>query len=178
VTLGQCYMFGDGCEEDVDKALLYFEKAAELGSVIALDSLASHCFISDPMRWRWAGLASKRGSVGFFLQNFEAEVIKLIKGCGLQPVVFEIGRQLKGQIDYDKQQVFGVKTLDFEAVSRSAEIAIDFYAFQLRSARAGVDAWSIMAKRLGVVKDMRLMIARLIWEGRSDAKFTKADLCD
>lgn len=43
---------------------------------------------------------------------------------------------------------------------------LDHYQVCNTNARAAVDAWSMVAKRVGVVKDIRLMIARMIWDER------------
>lgn len=47
-------------------------------------------------------------------------------------------------------------------------VGLNFYTEQNKAARAAVDAWTIIGHRLGVVKDMRRMIAELIWNEKSD----------
>lgn len=42
-NLGACYHNGLGCERDMDKAIHWYERAADRDSVHALDNLA-HCY--------------------------------------------------------------------------------------------------------------------------------------
>lgn len=41
-TLGSCYLYGQGCLSDLEKALQYFERSAEFGDVTSMTFLASY----------------------------------------------------------------------------------------------------------------------------------------
>lgn len=45
---------------------------------------------------------------------------------------------------------------------------LEYYENQNKLYRSMVDTWSIIATRLKIIKDMRIFIAKLIWEGRRD----------
>jgi hypothetical protein len=41
---------------------------------------------------------------------------------------------------------------------------LELHEAMLRRAREAIDCWSVAARRCGVAKDMRLVIARLAWQ--------------
>jgi hypothetical protein len=83
-------------------------------------------------------------------------------------VVLAIGRSVRGNLDQERNLVFGKPRFVEEA-----RVALDFFEFQLRACRAAVDAWTIVAKRNRVVKDIRKMIGTMIWEARENALFER-----
>ncbi len=48
---------------------------------------------------------------------------------------------------------------------------IFFYENQLVCAKLAVQTWTLVAKRLGVVKDLRRLIGEMVWEARVEAKY-------
>jgi hypothetical protein len=48
------------------------------------------------------------------------------------------------------------------------EQCIDYYFNVLKKTREAIDAWSIIAKRLGVVKDIRILIGKLLWKEKRE----------
>lgn len=48
------------------------------------------------------------------------------------------------------------------------EQCIDYYFNVLKKSRDAIDAWSIIAKRLGVVKDIRIVIGKLLWKEKRE----------
>lgn len=52
-----------------------------------------------------------------------------------------------------------------------ARQAIKFYEEQLQACRNAVKCWNLIGARLGVVKDVRKIIAKLIWDTRGLALF-------
>jgi hypothetical protein len=53
-----------------------------------------------------------------------------------------------------------------------ANQALHFYEFQLQSYRKAVDSWTIIGLRNKVVKDIRKMIGKMIWDTREDAAYS------
>ena len=49
-----------------------------------------------------------------------------------------------------------------------AEQAVKFFEEICRATRKAVDCWTLVGFRFGVVKDIRLLIAKLIWDTRKD----------
>jgi hypothetical protein len=89
---------------------------------------------------------------------------------GNPAVVFSIGRALKGNIDAVRGRLFSTN-YDFAASVSLAERAVKFHDAQLAAARAAALAWSLVGIRLRVVKDIRIVIAKLIWAGRNRADY-------
>jgi hypothetical protein len=93
--------------------------------------------------------------------------------------VFAIGRMLNGKVDFEakvlfgmrNEEVFGKRREDEEVAFGLIERALLFYKSQLKCCRLAVDAWSGVGLRNGVVKDVRKLIAGLIWDERDNALF-------
>jgi hypothetical protein len=83
--------------------------------------------------------------------------------------VFEIGRALNGRVDVEAKELFGrkhnLRTISF------AQQATVFYLKQLLAAKKAVNTWSMIARRNGVVKDIRCLIGKMIWSKRNEAEY-------
>lgn len=89
----------------------------------------------------------------------------------LAPVVFMIGRGLKGHINNEKREIFGIKSGDRMGL---ANRAVEFFLFQCAAARAAVDTWCLIARRIGFCqlnRDIRKKIGMLIWDARELALY-------
>jgi hypothetical protein len=104
------------------------------------------------------------------LERNERSDSKLRSGSGHAKVVFVIGRALKGQIDNEKRIIFG-KGFIFDASIGPANQALRFYEFQLQSYRRAVDSWTFVGLRTKVVKDIRKMIGKMIWDTREEVAY-------
>jgi hypothetical protein len=93
------------------------------------------------------------------------------EGIENAPVMFAIGRALKGWIDLEKRQIFGFDR-NFEECVGLASHASKFYEHQLAQYRRAVDCWMLVGKDCGLVKDVRIIIAKLIWEAREEAEYS------
>ncbi len=91
-------------------------------------------------------------------------------GTGHPTVVVAIGRALKGHIDNEKGTIFG-NGYKFVSVSNPANQALHFYEFQLQLYRKAIDTWTFVGLRNDIVKDIRKMIAKMIWDSRDEAKY-------
>jgi hypothetical protein len=75
---------------------------------------------------------------------------------------FQVGKLLScdGRLDLKNRRVFGIACNRMDLVVHCTET----YRQGLRvAARRAVVAWSICGLRLGVVKDVRVLIGKLIW---------------
>ncbi len=169
--LGICFAVGIGCAKDANLAERNFLIAAELGDPFAARKYCNFLKAAEPARWIWLGRSTSDGDIAF-LDSFVRPVEKFFScGCGsTAAVVFAIGRALKGKIDEGKREIFGNKE-KFDACVGPASQAVDFYEHQIKSARAAVDAWTMVATRFGVVQDMRIVIGEIIWEQRFEANY-------
>ncbi len=168
--LGCCFLNGVGCEKDLNLAKENYLIAAELRLVVAATAYGHLLGGSDPGCWLWWGRAALRGLPGSFLRSFSKEVKAFFSGSGNASVVFSIGRALKGNIDMEKKQIFGYDW-SFDSWIIPADQAVSLYSSQIKSARLAVDTWTLVATRLHMIKDMRIYIAKMIWEARFEANY-------
>jgi TPR repeat protein len=170
--LGVCVERGEGCERDLEKAKENYLLAAKMGHVAAMDSYGELLDESDPQRWQWLGLAAARGSAGNFLRWFLGPVNRFESDPSLAPVVFMIGRVLRGHVNSEKGEIFG-QSYDFARRIGPANRAIDFFTSQCDAARKAVDVCCLMARRFdGLVnRDIRKKIGMMIWEAREQANY-------
>ncbi len=86
------------------------------------------------------------------------------EGDGFGPCVFEIGAACKGHVDATDKIAFGVdlEMTGIEAMRR----AVMLYDKWCEQAKHAIDCWSGIARRNCVVKVVRVMIARIVWDER------------
>ena len=65
---------------------------------------------------------------------------------------------------------FGTR-YDFDSLIGPANQAVSFYSSQIKSARLAVDTWTLVSTRLHLIKDMRIYIGKMIWEGRFEVNY-------
>ena len=177
--LGWCLSYGVGCKSDMELAKRNFLISAELGCVEAALNLGSTASADDPDCWMWRTRAALIGSPFLFLDFFSTSVEQFVAGSGNNTVMFLIGRALKGSINYEKKEIFGEQSsfqlfgddIGFDDWVGPAKQAVSFYDSQVKSARLAVDTWTLIGIRNGVVKDIRKLIGKMIWEGRFEAKY-------
>jgi hypothetical protein len=168
--LGFCFNYGKGCEEDLARAKELFFIASELGSVHSMTQFASFLDKTDPQRFVWLGKASAGGIRGPFLAELEEQIET---GAGHEKVIFAIGRALKDHIDIGKRHFFEKPHYRFDALIGPINQAVVFFNFQLKSYRTAVDTWTLVGIRCEVVKDIRKMISKIIWDAREEAKYVE-----
>jgi hypothetical protein len=170
-ALGRCLEFGAGCEVDLEKAKQNYLIGALLGHVQAMWSRGNSFERAHSERIIWLGRAAAGGGACYqFTGEIPEQMRLLIEGIGHSNLVFEIGRALKGQIDNEKKTLFGTGFKAHERIG-PANQAVEFYHFQLLSYRRAVDSWTLIGLRNRVVKDIRNMIGKMIWDARDEAKY-------
>jgi hypothetical protein len=171
-NLGRCYRDGIECDEDVERAKESFLVAAELGYVYAMVFAGWLFDRDDPLRFFWLGRAASNGESGSFLNEMAYQIRRFNFETGLESVVFAIGRALQGHIDGKRRTIFG-NSNSFDTYIDSANQALHFYEFRSQSYRKAVDMWTIIGLRNNVVKDIRNMIGKKIWDARDEAAFVE-----
>jgi hypothetical protein len=117
---------------------------------------------SDPKRWHYWTLFPEKAPLDF-LGSFPRVVEEFVAGSGHAGAVFAIGRVLKRSVNTEQEQILGC-SFDFHKWIGLAKTAIAFYDSQLVERRAAVHECTKVGVRLGVVKDVRRLIGKLIWE--------------
>jgi TPR repeat protein len=168
--LGVCFRDGRGCEKDLEKGKENFLRASELGHVMAILWLGNSFEVSVPQRWRWWGRAAALGGSWRFLDNFAEQVELFYSGYGNAAVMFAIGRALQGHVREHARTIFS-SDYEFDSLIGPAKQAIAFYEAQIKSTKDAMRAWTLVGIKLKVVKDVRKLIAKLIWDSREEALY-------
>jgi hypothetical protein len=124
--------------------------------------------LTKTIRNDWFGRAAN-GETCSFLEALRDQIYKFSFGIG-HAGVFGIGRVLKEQVDKEERTIFGRANL-FAFYNEPANRAVQFYELQLQSYRKAVNSWTIVGLRNRVVKDIRKMIGKMIWDAREEAKY-------
>jgi hypothetical protein len=161
--LGYCCGHGFGCEKDLDTARECYLIAAQLGLVDAMRCLGLLLDGSDPQRWFWFGRAAVLRLPSPLLNSFSFQVQGFNSGSRNGDIVFQIGKVLSDQVSVQKRTIFG-KDYKFGELIDPANSAI-------AACRLAVDAWSHVGIRCGVVKDIRVLIGKSVWESRDLALY-------
>lgn len=136
------------------------KKGAELGITACMSCLgrASENLL-DAISW--VGKAAVLGDVYLFKQLFERlEIWTYVTNSRLS--VYLAG--------YYAKKIFKLPRLEAVLFLRASH-AIKFYTAQLFACRSAVDTWSLCAMRLKLYKDIRVLIAKIVWDSRSEALF-------
>jgi hypothetical protein len=170
LELGRCFRDGEGCEKDLDKAKEIFLRGTKLGDVSAMGWLGKLLAKSDPQRWQWWGQAAVLGNSWRFLSGFAKQVELFHAGSGSAVVMFAIGRALQGHVNDQERKIFSNK-IDFDSCIGPAKQAIAFYEAQIKATKDAMRVWTQVGIKLKVVKDVRKLIAELVWESREEALY-------
>ena len=84
--------------------------------------------------------------------------------------MFLIGRALHGHVNEEKRTIFNDDD-DFGSFIVPAKQAIAFYEAQIKATRDAMRAWIFVGIELKVVKDVRKLIAKLIWDSSEEALY-------
>ncbi len=167
------YWLGKFCQqEDECKAECMFRHASELGLVCAMSSLGLLLSASVHEKYLWLGSAAVRGcrnSANIFGNEMVKQVLQFDAGAGHEDVIFAIGRAVRGNINMREKSILGSNCL-FDWRVSYAQRSVAFYEACIVAVRQAVDIWTVAGIRSGICSDVRLIVSRLVWNARSDAK--------
>jgi hypothetical protein len=159
--LAECVGYGIGCSRDMKRALELYRQAAEMEHPLAMVRYGGLGFgAQDWERFHWWGLAAERGWDGMFRDSVLPLVTSFEKGeCGR--ILHTVGPVISRNLDAAKCAFFRFK-LDPDDC-RKLERLVALYDAMMGRARGAIHCWSIAGRRLRVVKDMRVVIAKMVW---------------
>jgi TPR repeat protein len=158
--------------QNVQKANEYYALAADLGDTYAMVNIGLVLSRNDVKRWEWFGQAAQRHDLGVFLQELEIETERRFSTT----ISFAIGRVLNGNVDLVNVKVFGRSVS--VAVIEFGSKCVSFFNHQLKMYRFAVDEWTHVALRNRVVKDIRRLVAKLIWDTRHEGLYEEINVTD
>jgi hypothetical protein len=140
------------------------------------------CPISQCIMYRktertfWAQMAADQGySKGFYLLGKYREAAELGNGAAMWKYGCDCEDDQEAYYWIGKAFLMGYGvTIDARNVSWAANCQLgairpnfrEFYISHCETVKKTIHAWSLVARRLGVVKDMRVYIAKIVWSGR------------
>jgi len=148
----------------------FFLIASELGHVSAMILLGDLLDKSDPQRWRWLGRAAALGNSLNCLSIFAKQVEHFNSGSTNGAILFAIEQALQGNVNEQLGTIFNDEE-DFDSLIGPAKQAIAFYEAQIKAAKDAMRAWTLVGIKLKVEKDVRKLIAKLIWDSREEALY-------
>ena len=101
--------------------------------------------------------------------KFAKQVKQFNSGSGSAAVMFAIGQALQGHVNEKARTIFN--SFDFDSFVGPAKQAIAFYEAQIKATKAAMHAWTQVGIRWKVVKDVRKLIAKLIWDSREESLY-------
>jgi hypothetical protein len=160
--LACCYEQARGCERDDKRAIELYKEAARLGDVRAFGRYGAKAFNElDWERYMWLGRAVAQGTgIGQLCVEVNRLWPRFEKG--------ELGRILHTVAPVVRSICVG--DLNVNVVSPSVrrsgmlERVLELHEAMLRRARRAIACWSMAGRRRGIMKDMRVMIAKMAWE--------------
>jgi hypothetical protein len=161
--LGRFFNHGIDCTRDVPRATALFKAAADLEHPTALYWYGELAYGRlDWQRFVWQGRAAERGSNGYaFLVDVFAFAKCFERGL-LCRILHTVAPVVKRHLDVAKRKVFRRRFEEDEIQSLLRVVAL--HEAMLERARQATHCWSIVARRCRVVKDMRLKIAKMVWQ--------------
>ncbi len=164
--LAVCWLNGMACSRDDVKAVQLFKEGAELDHTLAQFCYGQYAFHGNNWnRYFWWGRAAAKCNVSAptSLAEAAAKYLKLFEnGMGSGRVLFGIGAACRGHLR--EGIAFGSEMhADFVNAMKRAVALHDEWCEDTKRA---VCCWTWCAKELGVVKDVRLCIAKMLWAER------------
>jgi hypothetical protein len=83
---------------------------------------------------------------------------------------FAVGKALNGNINFHSKLIFN-DDYHFSQRIGMANRAVYFFGQQIHACRRAVFTWTKVGIRWKVVKDIRILIAKMIWAAREEAKY-------
>jgi hypothetical protein len=161
--LANCLLHGDGCAKDTAKAIELFRAAAEAGLPAAQHPYGDTAFAEcDWQRFYWWGLAAETGC-------------NVSKFCEMLFSFFRCERREMGRVVHTVAPLirrhYLIRTGRFlwRLFENKEEEAVllrvtALHHAMLGRARRAMLCWSVVGSRCGLVKDVRVVIAKMAWE--------------
>jgi hypothetical protein len=154
---------GVGCAKQRNRAKLMLEEAIELNHAEAPLTYGTEFFFSDDVLWyRWWGVALERGCPWATYMLIRTATTRFDSGCdSTSPrIMFELGAALR----FAEMRPKSRRELKSSLPGTKCLL---LYNRSIASARDAVNCWLVVGRRLGVAKDMRVLIAQIAWKYRA-----------
>jgi hypothetical protein len=161
--LAVCLTEGRGCEKDMARGIELYRTAAKWDHPVAQFYLGQVAYGErDWQRYYWWGRASLRCVGSGVLRDAVFALLPSFQSGENGLILHVLSVAITDTIDVDYEAVFGrqLSGADFAKMQR----VLQLHKAMLRRAKCAIDCWSIVARRLGMAKDMRVTIAKMAWD--------------
>jgi hypothetical protein len=162
--LGEFLTKGAWGRMEKERGRAALQLAAELGQREAMLALWKDEAYPTNLRYRWLCRAASCGSHWASLEVVSVALPAVERGELVGPPLLELGGMLAGRLDSSDTQILGLR--DPGTSIRTALQCMALYHGWVREVRAAIRTWTGVARRAGVVKDVRVLVARRLWEER------------
>jgi hypothetical protein len=160
--LGMCLYTETGGARVVARAVELFRVAAELGCREAQVQLGESAYGKlDWERFYWWGCAAERGLFRPLLEAVAQLLPRFASGENGR-ILHTVARVIRRSVDVANRRVFGEDVTEAELACCQQVIAS--HDALLERARVALLCWSMAGRRCRVVKDTRVMVAKMAWE--------------
>lgn len=155
----------------------YYKRAADLGHFKSMHEYASKIGSGDIDYFKYVSqyiLYTGMRHDYFIIIKAQIREFKENPSNALSPIVFRIGEVARNH--YYSTNTLGYKIFD---VSCSYEeysavlLAVDLYNKNIECTKTAITCWTIIGNKVGIVKDVRKIISKLIWQSRYEALYLK-----
>jgi TPR repeat protein len=161
--LGQCWYNGRGCAKDTAKAMLLYREAAERGNVGAMFSYAQAAFGElDWERFYWLGRVAQRGLCGVVYCRAIRGLLQSFELGENGRILHTVALTVRASFDVQQRSAFGTILREAEHADLLRIVAL--HDAMLERARRAIACWEVVARRCGLVKDIRVLIGKTLWE--------------
>ncbi len=123
----------------------------------------------DWQRYRWWAVAALRESDSSAIRSMSEAAVEFVASSNVKievgRIVFELGAAFKGDFNKEERRVFGVGVSQKECAAIAK--CISKHNTSCSDARTAIECWLVVGRRAAVAKDIRHVIAKLLWADRA-----------
>jgi hypothetical protein len=160
--LGRCWCHGTGCKEDRAKAIEAFRVAADWEFENAQLELGEVFGELDWERFYWWGRAASRGVERQSFSYSALPLLPFFESGAHGRILHTVAPLIRRSCSFEEGSVYGYAVT--EDTMAKVQRLLFLHGAMLGRAKQAIACWSIAARRHGVVKDIRVVIAKKAWE--------------
>jgi hypothetical protein len=162
--LAHCFLAGRGCAADKARAITLFRDSAALGHAQAQHYYGRWGFgVHDWERFYWWGCAASRGCRVEEFRDAVEELLPKFERGELGRVLHTVAPLMAEKLEFWLRYYLDASSQCEERERALCEQLQSLHRAMCNRARDAILCWSMAGRRLRVVKDMRVMIAKMAW---------------
>jgi TPR repeat protein len=162
--VANCLRHGRGCVKDKAKATELHKRAAVLGQVYAMHEYGWRAFGEGELDWEryyWWGRVAARGYGELVSRVAVVGLLSSFEKGERGRILHAVGALIRNNLDIVSCLLFR-KSIPLDEC-RKLKRVVALHDAMLGRARRAIDCWSVAGRRCRVVKDIRVMISKMLW---------------